>query len=75
MDSEGPAAGEWLIPLDGAAGPADDSPPVAEMVMDGLEFCHLAAAHRDPGRLPVGSDGDRAAVEEVLRALPLLSRP
>ncbi|MQS13617.1 MDMPI N domain containing protein [Streptomyces kaniharaensis] len=73
---DGPAAGEWLIPLDG---PEDDGPPggepVASMVLDGLEFCQLAAAHRDPDRLPVGEHGDRAAIREVLHALPLLSRP
>ncbi|MFC9324794.1 sigma factor [Kitasatospora sp. NPDC057015] len=78
---DGPAAGEWLIPLDGPA-PAGRGPgygrcsePVAAMVLDGLEFCQLAAAHRDPDRLPVGEHGDRAAIREVLRAAPLLSRP
>ncbi|MER7849826.1 zf-HC2 domain-containing protein [Kitasatospora sp. NPDC096077] len=72
---DGPAAGEWLVPLDGGqAGPADGE-PVASMVLDGLELCQLAAAHRDPDRLPVGEHGDRAAVREVLHALPLLSRP
>ncbi|GAA1220221.1 zf-HC2 domain-containing protein [Kitasatospora nipponensis] len=86
---EGSAAGEWLIPLDGAvdgppgaAGPgsgrgADQRPvdPVAELVMDGVEFCQLAAAHRSPDRLPVGEYGDRAAIRELLAAVPLLSRP
>ncbi|MBV6698576.1 zf-HC2 domain-containing protein [Kitasatospora aureofaciens] len=77
---DGPAAGEWLIPLDGTApddrqsGPPGGE-PVASMVLDGLEFCQLAAAHRDPDRLPVGEHGDRAAIREVLHALPLLSRP
>ena len=71
---DGPAAGEWLIPLDG--GPVHDgTEPVAAMMLDGLEFCQLAAAHRDPDRLPVGEHGDRAAIREVLRAAPLLSRP
>ncbi|MEV7774933.1 zf-HC2 domain-containing protein [Kitasatospora sp. NPDC086791] len=97
---DGPASGEWLVPLDGGDGPdgphgatgvngvngsnrvngADAGPPpggepVASMVLDGLELCQLAAAHRDPDRLPVGEHGDRAAVREVLHALPLLSRP
>ncbi|MGA5818346.1 zf-HC2 domain-containing protein [Kitasatospora sp. NPDC094028] len=72
---DGPAAGEWLVPLDGPdAGPAGGE-PVATMVLDALELCQLAAAHRDPDRLPVGAHGDRAAVREVLHALPLLSRP
>jgi hypothetical protein len=74
---EGPAAGQWLIPLDGRL-PGPDQPPcepVAELVMDGVEFCQLAAAHRDPEQLPVGEYGDRAAIREVLAAVPLLSRP
>ncbi|WP_431679982.1 MDMPI N domain containing protein [Kitasatospora sp. KL5] len=69
---DGPAAGEWLIPLDGAGEGAE---PVAEMALDGLEFCYLAAAHRDPDRIPVGEEGDREAIRQVLHALPLLSRP
>ncbi|WP_051829941.1 MULTISPECIES: zf-HC2 domain-containing protein [Streptomyces] len=81
---DGPGGGEWLVPLDGgdvtagATGPESWSPggePVASMVLDGLELCQLAAAHRDPDRLPVGEHGDRAAIREVLHALPLLSRP
>ncbi|WP_405018877.1 zf-HC2 domain-containing protein [Kitasatospora sp. NBC_00070] len=69
---EGPAAGEWLIPLDGFAA---EGPPVAELVLDGLEFCNLVAAHRDPDRIPAGEYGDRAAIRDLLRAAPLLSRP
>ncbi|MEU4118202.1 zf-HC2 domain-containing protein [Kitasatospora sp. NPDC028055] len=84
---DGPAAGEWLVPLDGGpsrpSGPAGQAwpsgpaagEPVASMVLDGLELCQLAAAHRDPDRLPVGEHGDRAAVRQVLHALPLLARP
>lgn len=68
---EGLAAGEWVVPLDGAA----EGETVAELVIDGVEFCQLAAAHRDPARLPVGEYGDRAAIRELLTALPLLSRP
>lgn len=68
---EGPASGEWLIPLDGR----DGGPQVAELVLDGLEFCNLVAAHRDPDRIPAGEYGDRAAIREFLRAAPLLSRP
>ncbi|TQF03817.1 MDMPI N domain containing protein [Kitasatospora acidiphila] len=74
---EGPAAGQWLIPLDGRPSAPEQPPsePVAELVMDGVEFCALAAAHRDPEHLPVGEYGDRAAIREVLAAVPLLSRP
>jgi hypothetical protein len=69
---DGPAAGSWLIPLDGQRGVGEQ---VAEVVLDGLEFCYLAAAHCDPARLPAGEHGDRAAIRELLRAVPLLSRP
>ncbi|MFB7612752.1 zf-HC2 domain-containing protein [Kitasatospora sp. NPDC056181] len=72
---DGPAAGEWLIPLDGPESGPPGGDPVAALVLDGLEFCQLAAAHRDPDRLPVGAHGDRAAIHEVLHAVPLLSRP
>ncbi|RKT16348.1 putative zinc finger protein [Streptomyces sp. 1114.5] len=87
---DGPGGGEWLVPLDGGdvtagpggtvgtVGPESGPPggePVASMAVDGLELCQLAAAHRDPDRLPVGEHGDRAAIREVLHALPLLSRP
>ncbi|MFB6893967.1 hypothetical protein ACFCX4_32155, partial [Kitasatospora sp. NPDC056327] len=72
---DGPAAGEWLIPLDGPEAGPPTGEPVGVMVLDGMEFCQLAAAHRDPDRLPVGEHGDRAAIREVLRATPLLSRP
>ncbi|MGF1425191.1 zf-HC2 domain-containing protein [Kitasatospora sp. LaBMicrA B282] len=76
---EGPASGEWLIPLDGprpdAPGPEPMADPVAELVIDGVEFCQLAAAHRDPDHLPVGEFGDRTAIRELLTAVPLLSRP
>ncbi|GAA2139930.1 hypothetical protein GCM10009760_22680 [Kitasatospora kazusensis] len=71
---EGPAAGEWLVPLD-ATTVDPTARPVASMALDGLEFCYLAAAHRDPAHIPVGETGDRTAVREVLRAAPLLSRP
>ncbi|MFF4651703.1 zf-HC2 domain-containing protein [Streptomyces sp. NPDC001380] len=72
---EGAAAGEWLVPLDTAGPPGAEAEPVASLVVDGLEFCYLAAAHRDPARMPVGQHGDGEAVREVLRAVPLLSRP
>jgi hypothetical protein len=76
---EGPASGQWLVPLDGPAPPGPPAEwslePVAELVMDGVEFCQLAAAHRDPAQLPVGEYGDRAAIRELLAAVPLLSRP
>ncbi|MFJ9692783.1 zf-HC2 domain-containing protein [Kitasatospora sp. NPDC101183] len=72
---DGPAAGEWLVPLDGPQARPSAGEPVATMVLDALELCQLAAAHRDPDRLPVGAHGDRAVIREVLHALPLLSRP
>ncbi|GAA2252736.1 MULTISPECIES: hypothetical protein [Kitasatospora] len=75
MVADGPGGGEWLIPLDGPESPPDDTDPVASMVLDGLDFCRLAAAHEQPEHVLVGEFGDRAAIREVLRAAPLLSRP
>ncbi|KJK57899.1 zf-HC2 domain-containing protein [Saccharothrix sp. ST-888] len=75
MVADGPGGGEWLIPLDGLESPPGRADPVASMVLDGLDFCRLAAAHHDPDHLMVGEFGDRAAIREVLRATLLLSRP
>ncbi|MGK4582542.1 zf-HC2 domain-containing protein [Kitasatospora sp. HPMI-4] len=75
MVADGPGGGEWLIPLDGPGPPPDDADPIASMVLDGLDFCRLAAAHQHPEHVLVGEFGDRTAIREVLRAAPLLSRP
>jgi len=73
---EGRGESEWLIPLEAdAPAPPPDTEPVATLAVDGVEFCFLAAAHRDPDRLPCGITGDRAAARDLLHATRLLSRP
>jgi hypothetical protein len=76
---EGRGESEWLIPLE-VPGPdapplPTDTVPVATLAIDGVEFCFLCAAHREPERLPCGVTGDRAAARDVLHAARLLSRP
>ena len=76
---EGPGTSEWLVPLEplpqGSGPLSPDTDPVAVIAIDGVEFCFLCAAHRDPDRLPCGVTGDRAAARDLLHAARLLSRP
>ena len=76
---EGRGESEWLVPLEppapGAPPLPADTEPVATLAVDGVEFCFLCAAHRDPDRLPCGVTGDRAAARDLLHAARLLSRP
>ncbi len=76
---EGRGESEWLVPLEPlppGSGPLPaDIEPVATLAIDGVEFCFLCAAHRDPDRTPCGITGDRAAARDVLHAARLLSRP
>ena len=73
---EGRGSSEWLVPLEAdTPAPPPDTEPVAVLAIDGVEFCHLAAAHRDADRLPCGITGDRAAARDLLHAARLLSRP
>ncbi|MFC1405955.1 MULTISPECIES: anti-sigma factor [Streptacidiphilus] len=76
---EGRGESEWLVPLDVPAPDAPplpaDTEPVATVAIDGVEFCFLCAAHRDPDRTPHGITGDRSAARDLLHAAPLLSRP
>ncbi|MFC1415294.1 zf-HC2 domain-containing protein [Streptacidiphilus cavernicola] len=76
---EGRGESEWLVPLEPlppGSGPLPaDIDPVATLAIDGVEFCFLCAAHRDPDRMPCGITGDRAAARDLLHAARLLSRP
>lgn len=78
---EGRGEGEWLIPLDApgwtppAGAPAAGIEPAATLAIDGVEFCFLSAARRDPHRVPVGITGDADLARDLLAAAPLLSRP
>ncbi|WP_367322358.1 zf-HC2 domain-containing protein [Streptomyces sp. HUAS ZL42] len=74
LEIEGPAGGEWLIPLDspGAVGSAEHE--VAHVALDGVEFCKLAAGHVPPEDAAAGQLGDREAIRDVLFAAASLSR-
>ncbi|MBF9072142.1 zf-HC2 domain-containing protein [Streptacidiphilus fuscans] len=73
---EGRGEGEWLIPIDAPGWvPPTDVEPTATLAIDGVEFCFLCAARRDPHRVPVGIKGDAPAARDLLAAARLLSRP
>ncbi|WP_399048736.1 maleylpyruvate isomerase N-terminal domain-containing protein [Streptomyces evansiae] len=75
LEIEGPGGGVWRIGVDPKAeseeGPYED---VAEVRLDGVEFCELAAGHLAPEEAALGQDGDRATILRVLRATAALSR-
>ncbi|NEY34887.1 MDMPI N domain containing protein [Streptomyces sp. PRKS01-65] len=74
LEIEGSGGGEWLIALDspGAMGSADHE--VAHAVLDGTEFCRLAAGRLAPEDAAVGRSGDREAIRDVLLAAASLGR-
>ncbi|WP_432123594.1 zf-HC2 domain-containing protein [Streptomyces sp. C10-9-1] len=74
LEIEGCGGGHWYIALDSPAalGSADHS--VAQVALDGVEFCRLVAGHVSPQEAAAGHDGDREAVREVLCAAAGLSR-
>ncbi|WP_051940055.1 zf-HC2 domain-containing protein [Phaeacidiphilus oryzae] len=67
---EGAGGGIWTI---GEEEPGEE--PVADVVLDALEFCYLAAGRRHADRLPCGIRGDEEAAQALLAAVPRLSRP
>lgn len=74
LEIEGSGGGHWYIALDSPAalGTADRS--VAQVAMDGVEFCRLMAGHISPEEAAAGQDGDREAIHDVLSAAAGLSR-
>ncbi|MFF4711294.1 zf-HC2 domain-containing protein [Streptomyces eurythermus] len=74
LEIEGDAGGEWLIPLDSPAARGSAELEVARVVLDGVEFCKLAAGHVSPEDAAAGQEGDRRAIREVLYATASLSR-
>ncbi|MER7759579.1 maleylpyruvate isomerase N-terminal domain-containing protein [Streptomyces sp. NPDC097619] len=76
LEIEGAGGGTWDIPLDSpaAAPSATEEHLVAEVALEGVEFCRLAAGHVPPREAAAGQHGDREAVHEVLTALASLSR-
>ncbi|MFH9398995.1 zf-HC2 domain-containing protein [Streptomyces sp. NPDC017638] len=74
LEIEGDAGGEWLIPLDSPAARGSAELEVAHVVLDGVEFCQLAAGHVSPEDAAAGQDGDRRAIRDVLYAAASLGR-
>ncbi|TXS57731.1 MDMPI N domain containing protein [Streptomyces sp. t39] len=74
LEVEGSGGGNWYIALDSpaAVGSADHS--VAQVALDGVEFCRLVAGHVAPEDAAAGQDGDRDAISDVLFAAAALSR-
>lgn len=74
LEVEGAGGGDWYIPLDspGAIGSPDRA--VAQVALDGIEFCQLVAGHVAPEEAAAGQDGDREAIRDVLFAAAAMSR-
>jgi uncharacterized protein (TIGR03083 family) len=69
----GPGGGSWLVHVGGAeASPAPV--PEAELTLDTVEFC-LLAADRAPAQPHVTLAGDEALAAELLALTPQLARP
>ncbi|MFF1507914.1 maleylpyruvate isomerase N-terminal domain-containing protein, partial [Streptomyces sp. NPDC058326] len=74
LEVEGAGGGHWYIPLDSPAAVGSPDRAVAQVAMDGVEFCQLVAGHVPPEEAAVGQDGDREAIRDVLSAAASLSR-
>ncbi|MEU9378707.1 zf-HC2 domain-containing protein [Streptomyces sp. NPDC048255] len=72
LEIEG-AGGGWDIALDSPAAKPSPERTVAEIALDGAEFCQLAAGHISPEEAAVGQHGDREAIRDVLFAAASLS--
>ncbi|MDX3215325.1 MDMPI N domain containing protein [Streptomyces sp. ME02-6991-2B] len=71
---EGPGGGHWYICLDSPGAIGTPETVVAEIAVDQLDFCRLAAGHVSPRRIAAGREGDDAAIRDVLHATASLSR-
>ncbi|MEX0173446.1 maleylpyruvate isomerase N-terminal domain-containing protein [Streptomyces sp. LMG1-1-1.1] len=74
LEVEGAGGGHWYIPLDSPAAIGSPDQAVAQVAMDGVEFCQLVAGHISPDEAAAGQDGDREAIRDVLSAAASLSR-
>ncbi|WTP19085.1 zf-HC2 domain-containing protein [Streptomyces sp. NBC_00191] len=74
LEVEGSGGGNWYIALDSPAAVASADRAVAQVALDGLEFCRLVAGHVSPEEAAAGQDGDREAIRDVLFAAASLSR-
>ncbi|WP_406383099.1 zf-HC2 domain-containing protein [Streptomyces sp. NBC_01618] len=74
LEIEGTGGGDWYIPLDSPAAVGSAAHTVAQVALDGVEFCRLVAGHVPPVEAAAGQEGDREAIRDVLFAAASLSR-
>ncbi|MGW1704734.1 maleylpyruvate isomerase N-terminal domain-containing protein [Streptomyces sp. NPDC002206] len=74
LEIEGSGGGNWYIALDSPAALGSPAHTVAQVALDGAEFCQLVAGHVSPAEAAAGQEGDREAIREVLFAAASLSR-
>ncbi|MFD6994355.1 maleylpyruvate isomerase N-terminal domain-containing protein [Streptomyces sp. NPDC059943] len=74
LEVEGAGGGNWYIALDSPAAVGTAERAVAQVALDGVEFCQLVAGHISPEEAAAGQDGDREAIRDVLFAAASLSR-
>ncbi|XIE79679.1 zf-HC2 domain-containing protein [Streptomyces sp. SBR177] len=74
LEIEGAGGGHWYIALDSPAALGSPDRAVAQVAMDGVEFCQLVAGQVPPQDAVAGQDGDREAIRDVLFAAASLSR-
>ncbi|MGW2276622.1 maleylpyruvate isomerase N-terminal domain-containing protein [Streptomyces sp. NPDC001770] len=74
LEVEGRGGGDWYIPLDSPAAVGSADLAVAQIALDGVEFCELVAGHVPPVEAAAGQVGDRQAIRDVLFAAASLSR-
>ncbi|MEU9301709.1 zf-HC2 domain-containing protein [Streptomyces sp. NPDC048269] len=74
LEIEGAGGGGWDISLDSPGAVPSAERTVAEIALDGIEFCQLAAGHISPEEAAAGQHGDREAIRDVLFAAASLSR-
>ncbi|MFF5448111.1 maleylpyruvate isomerase N-terminal domain-containing protein [Streptomyces sp. NPDC012888] len=74
LEIEGVGGGSWDIALDSPAAATSADHTVAEIALDGVEFCQLTAGRVTPDEAAAGQHGDREAIRDVLFAAASLSR-
>ncbi|MYQ78288.1 MULTISPECIES: zf-HC2 domain-containing protein [unclassified Streptomyces] len=74
LEIEGSGGGDWYIALDSPAALGSAEHVVAQVALEGVEFCRLVAGHVPPVEAAAGQRGDREAISDVLSAAASLSR-
>ncbi|MFD5066612.1 zf-HC2 domain-containing protein [Streptomyces sp. NPDC058369] len=74
LEIEGSGGGDWYVALDSPAALGSAAHTVAQVALDGVEFCRLVAGHVPPVEAAAGQSGDPEAIRDVLRAAASLSR-